>query len=242
MPYILETVKTKKTVHVRKYYTYRFYSKGEKRRKKEKASTEKMIQINFRNRVKKLTWILEDNFETGDLLVRLSYKRDQKPADKKEMQKKIQQFFRKLRKEYRKLGMEMKYVHVFEVGKRGAWHHHIVLNNIDIRIIQNCWEYGYIHTVPLDDTGEYSKLANYLMKFAGRNVGKYTGKSYTHSKNLTIPKPVKKIISGRDAFSTRPQAKKGYWIPADMIREGTTEDGYRFIEYVQIATGRDKSG
>ena len=44
MPYILETVKTKKTVHVRKYYTYRFYSKGEKRRKKEKASTEKMIQ------------------------------------------------------------------------------------------------------------------------------------------------------------------------------------------------------
>lgn len=242
MPYILEVVKTKKTIHTRKYYTYRYYSKGEKRRKKEKASPEKMKENNFRNRVRKLTWILEDNFDTGDLLVRLSYKREMKPKDKKDMQQKIKKFLRKMRNAYEKEGKEFKYVQVFEIGKRGAWHHHLVVNNIDIRIIQKCWEFGYIHTVPLDDTGEYGKMAEYLLKFSGKSIGKYTGKSYTKSRNLTIPKPKKKVISGRDAFSKRIQPKKGYWIPRDMIREGTTGEGYRFLEYVQIKTERSRDG
>ena len=34
MPYVLEVVKAGRTIETRKYYTPRYYSKGEKRRKK----------------------------------------------------------------------------------------------------------------------------------------------------------------------------------------------------------------
>ncbi|MGN0409427.1 MAG: hypothetical protein ACI4E3_03365 [Candidatus Fimousia sp.] len=242
MPYVLEVVKAGRTIETRKYYTPRYYSKGEKRRKKSRPTKEEVKRINFRNRVRKLGWILNENFGPGDIHLRLSYRREEAPKDKEEMQKIIRLFLEKMRKEYRRAGKELKYVHVFEIGKRGARHHHLVMNSIDTKLIRKCWPHGYIHTSLLDDTGQYSKLAEYLLKFSGRNVGKWTGKSYSKSKNLVIPVPKKRIISGRDMYREEAVPKKGYYIDQDTVRSGETIYGYKFFSYIMIELERRKDG
>lgn len=50
---------------------------------------------------------------------------------------------RECRKEYRKAGLEFKYIHVMEIGKKGARHHHLVVNKIDTEILQRS---GIRHT------------------------------------------------------------------------------------------------
>lgn len=240
MPYILEITKAGRTTEIRKYYTPRYYSKGEKRRKKSKATKEQMVKINHRNSVRKLTWILNENFGPGDMHVRLSYKKA--PKDKAEMQKILKNFLEKMRKGYRKAGKEFKYVHVFEIGKNGARHHHLVINSIDTQIIRKCWPHGYIHTSLLDEDGQYRKLAEYLLKYSRKNVGKWTGKSYSKSKNLVIPVPRKRIISGRNMYREEAVPKKGYYIDQDTIESGETIYGYRFFGYIMVELARRKDG
>lgn len=48
-----------------------------------------------------------------------------------QMRQDIDVFLRECRKEYRKAGLEFKYIHVMEIGKKGARHHHLVVNKID---------------------------------------------------------------------------------------------------------------
>ena len=44
-----------------------------------------------------------------------------------QMRQDIDVFLRECRKEYRKAGLEFKYIHVMEIGKKGARHHHLVV-------------------------------------------------------------------------------------------------------------------
>ena len=55
-----------------------------------------------------------------------------------QMRQDIDVFLRECRKEYRKAGLEFKYIHVMEIGKKGARHHHLVVNKIDTEILQRC--------------------------------------------------------------------------------------------------------
>lgn len=60
-----------------------------------------------------------------------------------QMRQDIDVFLRECRKEYRKAGLEFKYIHVMEIGKKGARHHHLVVNKIDTEILQRCWYKAY---------------------------------------------------------------------------------------------------
>ena len=64
-----------------------------------------------------------------------------------------------------KEGKPFKYVLVTEVGKRGALHHHIVMNQVPTEWIRTAWPKGRIDIRPLDDTGQYSRLAEYFAKY-----------------------------------------------------------------------------
>ena len=51
-----------------------------------------------------------------------------------------------------------------EIGKKGARHHHLVINQIDTKILQQCWYKAYeghnrVKVFPLDDSGNYAELA-----------------------------------------------------------------------------------
>ena len=87
-----------------------------------------------------------------------------------QMRQDIDVFLRECRKEYRKAGLEFKYIHVMEIGKKGARHHHLVVNKIDTEILQRCWYKAYeghnrVKVFPLDDSGNYAELASYLIKY-----------------------------------------------------------------------------
>ncbi|NYC04401.1 hypothetical protein BCM20_004407 [Clostridium beijerinckii] len=84
--------------------------------------------------------------------------------------------------------MELKYIHVMEIGQKGARHHHLVINEIPIKILRKCWTKGRIHVTPLNTNGQYKKLANYFIKYSS-TTKELQRKRYYSSKNLIIPEP-----------------------------------------------------
>lgn len=147
---------------------------------------------------------------------------------------------------HKKAGLEFKYIHVMEIGERGARHHHLVVNHIDVAILQKCWNKAYdkhseIKAYKLDDTGNYAKLASYLIKYTDKHRKKEDGalqkKRWSRSKNLKVPEPQIEVISERSTFQTKPKAIKGYYVDKDSVRCGTHSPeyyGYGFVRYILV--------
>lgn len=161
------------------------------------------------------------------------------PRSVENMKADAARFLRLLRKAYKRLGKELKYIHVMEVGSHGARHHHIVINKIDTDIVQKCWEHGRINVNPLDDSGDYSKLAAYLLKYSSETVGTPDAlqtKRWNASRNLIHPEPVRKIITKRAWFRCEakvPSKYSGrYQVNKNSIEDGVSEDGYGFFRFM----------
>ncbi len=163
------------------------------------------------------------------------------------MRKDMDIFLRELRKECKKAGIELKYVHVMEIGKRGARHHHLVINKIDTEILQRCWYKAYeghnrVKVFPLDDSGNYAKLASYFIKYTDTHRteadgGALQGKRWNCSKNLVRPEPEIRIISDRAWFKSEPTAIKGYYVDKDSVSKGVHSPeyyGYGYMRYTLV--------
>lgn len=231
MPYVEMTVKAGKTLEVQRYYCRRYHPKGCKREKRKKKTKESQKRINVRKATDKLRWTLNENFRGGDMHIRLSYEGSRREFD--QMKDDKAKFLRKLRTEYRKQGKELKFVHIFEIGKRGARHHHLVINSIDTKILRDCWPHGSVYVSLLDNTGQYGKLASYLIKEITEK-GEKLPRRYSPSKNLVIPEPKKRIILERKFFRREPKPQKGYYIDKQSVYSGFTDDGYQFLRYIQV--------
>ena len=165
----------------------------------------------------------------------------------------IDVFLRECRKEYRKAGLEFKYIHVMEIGKKGARHHHLVVNKIDTEILQRCWYKAYeghnrVKVFPLDDSGNYAELASYLIKYTGTHKkgtdGALQGKRWNCSKNLVRPEPEYHIISDREYFKKEPKAIKGYYVDKNSVSMGVHSPeyyGYGYLRYTLVKI-TDKGG
>jgi len=235
--YIEEICKAGTTTEVSRYYTSRYNKPGIPRAKNHKKTKEEQARINSRRAEKKLRLLLNANFVYGDHHLVLNYRRECRPPTRDEMKKDADRFIRKLRAEYRKKGKELKYIHVMEVGERGAVHHHMVINNMDSRIIQSCWDKGGLCLYPLEKSGQYRKLAGYLIKYSEKTIqreGALMGKRWYASKNLEKPN-VKKQIIGRHKFKTEPTPREGHYIDKDTVRGGIcNETGYPYFTYTLI--------
>jgi hypothetical protein len=163
-----------------------------------------------------------------------------------QMRQDIDVFLRECRKEYRKAGLEFKYIHVMEIGKKGARHHHLVVNKIDTEILQRCWYKAYeghnrVKVFPLDDSGNYAELASYLIKYTGTHKkgtdGALQGKRWNCSKNLVRPEPEYHIISDREYFKKEPKAIKGYYVDKNSVSMGVHSPeyyGYGYLRYTLV--------
>lgn len=238
MPYIEEVCIAGKTKEVNRYYSSKYNKRGYKRQKKAKPTTETQKKVNTRQAEIKLTRELNANFKYKDLLITLDYRISKILPDKKQMKQDIRKFLRKLRLAYKKINKVLKYIHVMEIGKRGARHHHLVINNIDTNIIMELWEHGYLHFTPLDDTGQYRKIAHYFIKYSDTYMGtdkELQGKRWNASKNLIHPIAEKKIISKFDYFRREAKAQKGFYVDKESIEEGIHEKtGYLFFRYTLV--------
>ena len=133
-----------KTKIVWKYHCYHAGKPGEKRKKKTNKTKESQQKVNDRQTERRLTGILNENFDGSSWYVTWSYREDLRPKDIEELKLQISQLLRDLRKLYKKEGLVLRYVWTAEVGKRGAVHIHMVLSEIDARKLRGIWKYGYV--------------------------------------------------------------------------------------------------
>lgn len=174
MPYVERVTKAGNTIEIERYFTSRYKKKGISRGDKVKPTKEEQEKVNTRQAERKLRILINANYGYGDYHLVLDYIRRKGEPDRtpEQMRQDIDVFLRECRKEYRKAGLEFKYIHVMEIGKKGARHHHLVVNKIDTEILQRCWYKAYeghnrVKVFPLDDSGNYAELASYLIKYTG---------------------------------------------------------------------------
>ena len=248
MPYIERTTRAGKTIKVERYFTSRYKKQGIKRGDKVKPTKEEQKKVNTRQAERKLRILMNANYGYGDYHVVLDYIRvkGEEPRSREQMRQDINVFLRELRKEYRKAGQELKYIHVMEIGEKGARHHHLVINQIDTKVLQQCWYKAYeghnrVKVFPLDDSGNYAKLASYFIKYTDKHRtkedGALQGKRWNCSKNLVRPEPEIKIISNREYFKAEPKAIEGYYVDKDSVSSGQHSPeyyGYGYLRYTLV--------
>lgn len=238
MPYMKMTCRAGRTKEVAKYYTYWQQPKGRKRQPKRNKTSEQQRKINDRHLEKKLTRILNANFDKDSWYLTFSYHKELRP-DGDGLKKHRKKLLGDLRKIYKAEGKPFKYVETAEVGNRGGTHIHMIVNSIDIRKIKDLWKYGWVGAKPLDDSGQYRKLAGYFIKYSQKTKGtdgQIQKKAYNCSKNLIRPKPTTKKMKG-NKFSREIKVPEGWYLDKDSLREGFTEDGYEFLYYTLIKEG-----
>jgi hypothetical protein len=247
MPYIIEVVEAGKTVEVMKYYSSRYGKKGIKRGKRKALTKEEQRKVNKRAAEKKLRRIINENFGEGDTHLVLDYRKDRKPDGKKRMRADANDFLKEMRKLYKRKGIPFKYIHVMEIGKKGARHHHLVINTpeeISQREIVRCWKgRGRTHHNPLDDSGQYAKLASYLIKQSDGMLGDpeaLQGKRWNASRNLRKPKILRKEPIKDKGWYNRiarlpKKLEKSYYLDGDSVHEGIHEKtGYTYFSYTFV--------
>ena len=248
MPYVERVTKAGNTIEIERYFTSRYKKKGISRGDKVKPTKEEQEKVNTRQAERKLRILINANYGYGDYHLVLDYIRRKGESDRtpEQMRQDIDVFLRECRKEYRKAGLEFKYIHVMEIGKKGARHHHLVVNKIDTEILQRCWYKAYeghnrVKVFPLDDSGNYAELASYLIKYTGTHKkgtdGALQGKRWNCSKNLVRPEPEYRIISDREYFKKEPKAIKGYYVDKNSVSMGVHSPeyyGYGYLRYTLV--------
>lgn len=249
MPYIMEIIRAGQTIEISKYYSSRYKKKCKKKSERINLTSEEQLKVNERASEKKLRLLINENFKYGDSHTVLDYEKEERPADNETMRRDKDKFLRALRKVYKKYGAELKYILVMEVGKKGARHHHIVMNMpecVPMKEIMNCWKKGRMHINLLDNHPNYARLANYLIKQSAhyfRMPEAMQKKRWCSSKNLDKPEvlfkePIKdKGWYNRIAVIPKElnKIKKDYYIDEDMTREGIHEKTqYSFFSYMLI--------
>lgn len=185
-----------------------------------------------------LGWIMAENFKDGDLLVTLDYKKENRPEGSDRMQKDFKNFYDRLKRRLKKLGLPPpKYIRVMEVGKKGARHHHLVMQETDLKLLRECWREGGIHVDPLYTDGNYRKVAEYFVKYVKKTMEteeKETKKLWYPSRGLKKPvigKP--KLIKGRELGQIK--VPKGYYLDQDSVRRGVSSyDGHETFCYTLV--------
>lgn len=238
--YIKNTCRIKDKVEVSKHYHARSGAPGMPREERKNPTPEDMAKQNHWRRCRDLRRLIELNFEPGDWHCTLTCEKDKRPT-KEEAPAVIRKFLAKLKRDYRQQGWELKYVITCEVGSRGAVHWHMVVNNMHneetdtARMIREAWKMGRPYFSALDDTGDYEKLADYMVKEAARKIDKgETVEKMSYSRSRNLKKPVERREKVRaSGWRKDPQIPKGWeLVPGSLVNEKNKYTGLPYQHYV----------
>lgn len=237
-------------IDIEEYPEGKYGAPGRKREKKKKLTKEQMEKVNQANKERRCRHLLLEYFRSGDTFNTLTYEPKQRPQDMKGAMKDFAAAIRIVRREYRKRGYELFWIRNIEKGTRGAWHIHIVLNQIDDTqsILKKAWKKGGIFTETIRDSeklydSDFTKLAAYLTKDektveikadGTRGKPRIAQASYSRSRNMEVKQPKKdKLVR----WKSTPKPKKGYYIA--RIYEGENPyTGYKYRRYTMIRLNR----
>lgn len=127
MPYVERVTKAGNTIEIERYFTSRYKKKGISRGDKVKPTKEEQEKVNTRQAERKLRILINANYGYGDYHLVLDYIRRKGEPDRtpEQMRQDIDVFLRECRKEYRKAGLEFKYIHVMEITDMANYGFHM---------------------------------------------------------------------------------------------------------------------
>lgn len=169
------------------------------RRKKCRESSEIQKRINERNSRLALTRIAYLNFTEKDLALHLTY-RDE-PESTEAAERILDNYIKRVRRRYAKLGIELKYIKRTERGKTGGRiHHHLFLTGgMDRDALEDLWGHGRCNSRRLQFEGDgIDGLAAYIAgagKSGHAKPLRDTFRRWSCSKNCI--RPVAEITDGR---------------------------------------------
>lgn len=209
----LKQVRAGRLVYAVVYTTPTAGDSPKTRAQKQKTANLARERLNARTSFQKLERTLAANFDTGDLLVTLTYDDKNLPADRDKAVKKVRAWIPKLRRARKARGEELHYIYVTECqsSKEKRLHHHMVLNSTgeDLEEIQKLWRYGNVEVQRLkfDQFNTYEELASYLTKepreHGHPNVGERT---WTPSLGLKQPEPQTETVPDYVTLTAPPEA------------------------------------
>lgn len=208
--------------------------KGEKRKAKSNPTPEAVKKINLRNAVRNLTAILNHNFELGDYHLTLTYSEEPTRQQAKDDRKK---FLRNIKGYCSRRGIEWKWIAVTEYENHRI-HHHIVCSGIDPEIIATRWKHGWVNFKQLDESGNYYRLAEYLIKETEKTFRlpeSVNRKRYSSSGSIVIPQARREEVSER-ILEKELKPYKGYYIDEDTVnRYEHAVLGVDCLELIQVS-------
>ena len=248
--------------HIEHEYKYqgRYGAKGEKRRKKKKATPDQVAKQNQYNREVRCRRLLRGNFYPGDYWATLKYKKGTRKC-MEDFTKDMKKFLREMRREYKKRGVPLKFIYRLEIGKRGGLHAHIVINRLHGQahtdlIIRDAWQKaapeGCVDYTTIREQGGGRELAAYITKQAGEEVDGqmclFSKKDQrkliriSSSRNLVRAEPVRKVYrhwTMRKILENGPKPTPGYYIDKDSIRAGVNRfTGFSYYKYTEVRIGQ----
>lgn len=200
---------------------------------------EKVQQNNDRLAVKDLARKLNANFKHNDLHLVLTYA---VAPNRRQAKKDRAAFIKALRKAMRSQGVELKYIAVTEY-EHTRIHHHIVINNFDINTINEIWTKGFVRLSVMDNTGNYTELAEYLIKETTKTFRKDDSlykRRYSCSANLIKPIVKKEEVNPSELWDD-PEPIEGYYIPEEYVRRFEHPvTGLEHLEYLMVAIDKPR--
>ena len=174
------------------------------RKAKAKPSTNAQKILNQKNAARRLTWLVQDNFGTNDFYLSLTYPLSFEGNEKMLNGKLYDNWLRRIKRKYKKAGLELRYIASTELGEdRKRLHHHLIISGeFGAEVLKEEWNkqfntckkgYAHIEQLTFTRTG-VAALAHYQTKDP-----RLFYRSYTCSKNLKHRPPVTRDgrISGK---------------------------------------------
>lgn len=228
---IYETGNEKEIVE---YHSARFCAPGEPRTRNRKPSPEVLRKSNQRRKEKRCSRMVKKYFNDDDYALTFTYEKDKRPKDMAECKKHFRKFYTDLRKEYGKRYYELFWIRNIEVGPRGSWHIHMVVNRIEGAdwIIKELWPYGgvYFQYLKTDYYDKGKDIGEYIAKSEISAPEKITESSWSHSRNVREVEPKTQAI-GRSTFRKELKPPKGWYLDKESEYEGLTVTGYPYRTY-----------
>lgn len=239
MAYIKKVWRFRNAVEVMEYHSGKYGAPGAKRKAREAPSPEAVKKYNQKRKETLCRHKLREHFKENDLFIALTYAKDARPEDMEEAKKDFRKFIRAVSQEYKKRGAPLKWIRNIEVGTKGAWHIHLVVNRIpdaDI-IIRESWPHGKAWYELLYEKGEFRDLAAYITK-TPETEPRLKESSYSTSRNLPVPPPDKKIISRwstwGEGVKLRKDTARNWYIDQESYHEGVNKYGHRYRTYTLL--------
>ncbi len=236
-------------IDVSEYHDGRYGARGERRGKRKKPTKEEMQKVNAKNKTKRCRQRMIQYLNKGDLFCTLTYKLENRPPNMERALKDFENFRKCVKRKYKKQGKPCYWFRNIERGTKGAWHIHLVINDIGdtASIIQRAWKHGGTWTITISNSKfhdeDFTKLASYMTKDENTAELKQDGtpskprireSSYNTSRNMPLPEPKQdKLVRWKKEV----KPSKGYYIA--HIYEGINPvTGYRYRQYTMIRLNR----